>query len=99
MSTTNIKKPPIALKLLTAVGLVSFSVWGIAQIPPGWTISSNGGFLKSSNYSKLNNDQLQLCGNAYEQANNYKNAGAQQICRDIGGKWDPFDTANRCKKP
>jgi len=99
MSNNQTNKPRLAFQLLVAAGLVSFAAWSVAQIPPtlpgipaGWFPSSDGGCLKPSNQSKLNNAQKDLCESERISANDL-------LCEIIGGKYEYIFPSGRCLKP
>jgi hypothetical protein len=103
MPNNQTNKPRLVFQLLVAAGLVSFAAWSVAQIPPpgipaGWTVTSDGGCLKPSNQSKLNNEQKQACDSAWSTANNNKYPG-NDLCGSIGGTYDRYSQSNKCKKP
>jgi len=98
MSNNQINKSRLVFRLLVAAGLVSFAAWSVAQIPAGWTVTSDGGCLLPSNQSKLNNEQKALCESTRLQVGSSKN-GNPGLCGQMGGKYVYSNQTNRCEKP
>jgi hypothetical protein len=99
MPNNQTNKPRLVFRPLVAAGLVSFAAWSVAQIPAGWTVISDGGCLKPSNQSKLNDTQKNYCESARIIAGSYELHPYPELCANLGGIFNNYLQRDRCKKP